>query len=153
MISNNDIDLVLQKACPKTYRGCYSSDMLPRIPFQQVPASLVVNTSSHTLPEGHYVAIHETNTTVYYFDPLGLPSCNPLYSASICNYLARTHKKIISNVVPIQNISSSYCGYFCIAYILFCNKISPNFDKFISLFERSSLHNDEMSLEIIKMLQ
>ena len=153
MISNRDIDSVLTSACPKTYRGCYASDTLPKQPFKTVPASLVVNISKHTIPEGHFVAIHETASAVYYFDPLGISSCSPYYSPSICNFLTRTRKKIISNVVPIQNISSNYCGYFCIAYILFCNKISPNFDKFISLFERSSLHNDEMSLEIIKMLQ
>ena len=153
MISNRNIDSVLKSACPITYKGCYASDTLPKQPFKTVPASLVVNVSKHTIPEGHFVAIHETASTVYYFDPLGIPSCSPFYPPSICNFLARTHKKIISNAFPIQNFSSTYCGYFCIAYIMFCNKISPNFTQFISLFEKSSITNDSMSLEIINMLQ
>ena len=95
MISNRDIDKLLGKLCPTSYKGCFSSDTLPAKPFDKLPASMVINLSKHTEKTGHFVAVYETNEAIGYLDPLGVPACLvPYYPQSVCQFLKRTNKSM-----------------------------------------------------------
>ena len=57
------------------------------------------------------------------------------------------------NEVDIQNMNSSYCGYFCIALILLTQKRGNLFDKsneFINMFSRNTKMNDDILRQYFK---
>ena len=153
MTTNREIDRLLGPSS-YSYHGTYASDFLPRRNFTSFPTSLIINLSKHNIQEaGHYVAVYETHRDIYYFDSFAL---NPsvLNATPVCNLLDRSGKRQHFNVTPIQSVYSDKCAYFCIAFILFFDKISKkSIDNFVKLFHQNTRDNDEIVLEIMKQLK
>ena len=145
-ISNHYIDSVLGRTST-TYRGTYSSDILPRRDFKELPASLVVNLSRHTEKTGHFVAIYEDEQNMYYMDSLGLKPFVP----TLTHFIERSGKQLHYNTTAIQSAKSEYCGFFAMCYILWCEKVGPTLDQFIAMFD-TILNHDALVVHLINKL-
>ena len=83
---------------------------------------------------------------IIYFDSFG----NQNIDKTLEKYLKKHKKQIIFSKKQLQNIFSSHCGFFCIAFIL-CIENNITFDEFLRTFNQKNLYlNDYICIEIIK---
>ena len=88
----------------------------------------------------HWVAIVLTETNCYYFDSFALPIIHP----NICMYLQPHYKNICYLDVRIQDITSNYCGAYCVCFVLHV-KDDVAYDNFIGhYYSNNLLQNDEI---------
>ena len=71
------------------------------------------------------------------------------YDKEIKNVLTRNFKR---NKIPIQNIFSVSCGYFCILYIRL-GSIGFTFSEIESFFDRNTLFNENLLKKLRKILK
>ena len=72
----------------------------------------VVNLENHNQGGSHWTALVMTAKTCLYMDSFGMPP-----PEQILQYLEKKYKKVNYNKIEIQDMDSTYCGYFCIAFL------------------------------------
>lgn len=136
-LTNFQIDDALKKI--KNYHGCFVKDKLPKL----VSGFYVINLNGHS----HWTVLYK-DIEDFYFDPFGFPPP------------AEVEKKIgnyIWNEDHIQDIDTSSCGYYCIAFVKFmASKMNPKekFRTFVSLFSKDVDKNErilDMLLDAIEI--
>ena len=141
-LSNKDIDEILKNYKIK-YNGIFSKDELPN---KLLNGFYVINMQSSKDGHGtHWTALFKINDGYsLYFDAFGFPS--PQDVVDKLHDYDYNHK-------DIQNINSSSCGYYCIAFIKFMNSHSNNpikaFDTFISLFSKDTNKNEQILYDLL----
>ena len=139
ILSNHEIDRIL-KPIP-FFRGTFSADTIPAISSScNCIHAFIVNTASQNKTGEHWVGlVINEQKDCYYFDSFG----NQILNISILHSLRKmgivTYKY---NTKEIQSISSSSCGYFCLALILAWRLKIP-YDAFIALFSEEKQENNE----------
>lgn len=93
------------------FKGVYPCDTIPQIR----EGGLIINTDPHNLRGEHWVAfLRNPDGSGEYFDSFGLPPIIP----EICIYISsNTTRGCIYNSTPVQNVTSSNCGLFCIRFL------------------------------------
>ena len=133
-LSNIDIEEILKSQKIKV--TVYMKDELP---LTLKRGFYVINLQSSTDGSGsHWTALYYNSKHSYYFDPFG--------------FLAPTeveHKlnEYTFNNKQIQNLKSTACGYYCIAFIIFMNKRKNKkvgFIIFIDEFSTNTEKNDKL---------
>ena len=131
----------------KCFKGTFPKDRIPKKIYKKFPISFIFNTDPHNLPGQHWVALFIDKNRAEYLDSFGLrPIC-----CEIQNYLKKYKiKKIKYNSYPLQSISSSTCGAYCILFIkMRCNSFS--FKEFLCIFsKKNTKYNDLLALKILK---
>ena len=141
-LSNKDIDEILKNYKIK-YNGIFSKDELPN---KLLNGFYVINMQSSKDGHGtHWTALFKINDGYsLYWDSFGFPS--PQDVVDKLHDYDYNHK-------DIQNINSSSCGYYCIAFIKFMNSHSNNpikaFDTFISLFSKDTNKNEQILYDLL----
>jgi ABC-type cobalt transport system substrate-binding protein len=136
-LSNFDIERIISQLDLQTvYNGCYSKDQLKELNR----GFYIVNLQSSEDGNGtHWCCLYVVNP-VYsiWFDSFGFPP--PIEIESLLhNY--------DYNRQDIQNIDSSACGYYCIAFIKFMfgkTNVRKAFSTFIKLFNNNTKYNDKI---------
>jgi hypothetical protein len=101
----------------------------------------VVNLQSSTVGNGtHWVAFYYNSKNSFYFDAFGFPA--PVE-------IEQKLKKYKYNEKQIQNLKSTACGYYCIAFILFLygkqnKELETRFGLFIDAFSTDTKINDKL---------
>ena len=127
-----------------SYRGTFSCNTIPY--FSDQNFSVIVNLSKDIEKGSHFISLYFLRTKIIYFDSYGVKSHN-LY---INKYLSQYNKKIIYSKKTIQHITSYFCGFFCILFILFTEN-NVSLEVFLSLFNTENLiSNDKVCIETIK---
>ena len=85
------------------FQGVYAVNMLPKT----CEGMYVINTDDHDQPGEHWVAVYNNE----YFDSFGVPPLDP----RIRDFMGST---IIHNCVPLQQILTNACGFYCVYYLL-----------------------------------
>jgi hypothetical protein len=91
----------------------------------------------------HWTSFYYTPNRTYYFDAYGFPAA------------LEVDKKIrpyIYNTKDLQSYSSTACGFYCIAFILFMNSNKNKLDgfmKFINLFSNNTKENDKILYNLL----
>ena len=141
-LSNNDIDEILKNYNIK-YNGIYSKD---RLPNKLLNGFYIINMQSSKAGNGtHWISLYKINDGYsLYFDAFGFPAPEEIiHKLHAYDY---NHK-------DIQNINSSSCGYYCIAFVKFMNSHSNNpkkaFDTFVSLFSNDTNKNEDILYNIL----
>lgn len=125
------------------YLGTKSLDKLPKI--RKYPSCLIVNNQSSKRPGEHWVAIYyDKNKYGEFFDSFGM---NPTFY-KLNSYLKSSSSKFRFNTKVLQTQSSSYCGFYCILFLLFKAR-GYSLEKFISLF-KNPYKNDKLLNELIE---
>ena len=143
-ISNVYIDKLMEKIS-RSFRGTFSIDNIPV--FEDDVFSVIINLSKQNEIGTHFIAVYVLENKIIYFDSFG----NQLNNSSLKKYLKKYKKPIILSKIQIQNLLSSHCGFFCIAFIL-CIENGITLDDFLKKFYRKKLHlNDYICVKIIKI--
>ena len=143
-ISNVYIDKQMEKIS-RSFRGTFSIDNIPV--FEDDVFSVIINLSKQNEIGTHFIAVYVLENKIIYFDSFG----NQLNNSSLKRYLKKYKKPIILSKIQIQNLLSSHCGFFCIAFIL-CIENGITLDDFLKKFYRKKLHlNDYICVKIIKI--
>lgn len=139
MLTNVYIEKIFKKL--PGFLGVFSSDNIKRMKNNN---SLIINFDKMSEPGSHFVAVFKKNNICYYFDSLNLG----FVPTDIAGYLV-LEDKIINLSSNIQNINSSYCGFYCILFILSMNiseKYWINIDK---KFQKQKIENDKICINLI----
>ena len=143
-ISNVYIDKLMEKIS-RSFNGTFSIDNIPV--FDDDVFSIIINLSKQNEIGTHFIAVYVLENKIIYFDSFG----NQLNNSSLKRYLKKYKKPIIFSKIQIQNLLSSHCGFFCIAFIL-CIENGITLDDFLKKFYRKKLHlNDYICVKIIKI--
>ena len=123
------------------FLGCFAIDCLPPFPTE-FPKTMIINTDYKSGPGEHWVAVILLKYECIYFDSFGLG----VVESEILDYLKCYYKTCIRSNICIQDISSTKCGAFCVAFILSVrNKM--NYNKFIGHFNALLLIQNDIILK------
>ena len=132
-LTNNTINDILYKLIDK-YDGCYMTDQGK---FIKNDKYYVYNLNNSSQKGSHWVGIYKNNKKSYYFDTFGF-----VCDKEIEKYI----KPYKYNKYQIQDINSTSCGYYCIAFIIFMNYNNNDFDNFIKMFNKENYKLNEFIL-------
>jgi len=118
--------------------------MKDELPSKLTKGFYVINLQSSTEGNGtHWVALYYNPVCSYYFDAFGFIA--PL---EIQNKI----KPYAYNDKHIQDLNSSSCGYYCIAFIAFLyekHDIEKLYRVFINFFSNDTNKNDEILYKLL----
>lgn len=133
-LSNIDIEEILKSQKIKV--TVYMKDELP---LTLKRGFYVINLQSSTVGSGtHWTALYYNSKHSYYFDPFGFIA--PTEVEQKLNEYTFNNKQI-------QNLKSTACGYYCIAFIIFMSKRKNKkvgFIIFIDEFSTNTEKNDKL---------
>jgi len=133
-LSNIDIEEILKSQKIKV--TVYMKDELP---LTLKRGFYVINLQSSTVGSGtHWTALYYNSKHSYYFDPFGFIA--PTEVEQKLNEYTFNNKQI-------QNLKSTACGYYCIAFIIFMNKRKNKklgFIIFVDEFSTDTKKNDKL---------
>jgi len=145
-LSNFDIiDIIKQLQLDYCFGGVYSKDQLP--PSQELIRTkfYIVNMQDHDEGEGtHWVVFYYNKPlTSIYFDSFGFPPPEDVEEVI---------KEYIYNDEDIQDLESTACGYFCIAFIKFLHDKQDKqeaYKAFVKIFKLDTSQNDRILQKLI----
>ena len=121
--------------------------MKNELPTKPKEGCYIVNMQSSTDGSGtHWVAFFFFKNICYYFDSFGAPP-----PVEIINFIKKEKgSHLLFNNYIIQNIKSSNCGYFSLAFLLYmyANRQKSNlkevFNEFVNNFADDTTKNDDI---------
>ena len=135
-LSNIDIEEILKSQGIKI-KGIFMKDELPS---KLKTGFYVINLASEKSHNGgtHWTALYYDSKHSYYFDPFG--------------FLAPTEveqklNRYTFNNKQIQNLKSTACGYYCVAFIIFMSERKNKkigFKIFVDEFSTNTKKNDKL---------
>ena len=143
VLSTSDIDQFFSSF--EVYKGTCSSDT---IPIKQIshPQAFIINTAENIAPGEHWMGLIIEGKNCWFFNSYG----EKIKNHHILNTLKNVGcKSYLYNSIPIQAISSSNCGYFCIAFILSYIRKVP-YDMFLNNFSLDTGLNNEICYRLIR---
>jgi hypothetical protein len=123
------------------FLGCFALDCLPPFPTE-FPKTMIINTDYKSGPGEHWVAVILLKYECIYFDSFGLG----VVESEILNYLKCYYKSCIRSNICIQDVTSTKCGAFCVAFLLSV-KNKMNYNKFIGHFNAPLLIQNDIILK------
>lgn len=140
-LSNFDmLEILDKKNLP--INGIYSKDRLPSLK----KGFYIINIQNSDEGSGtHWTCLYYNNDDSLYFDSFGFAA--PME--------VQQHLRNYSyNDKQVQNIDSTACGYYCIAFIQYLhdkkNK-NKSFETFLNIFKTNQLYNDVILKNITKI--
>lgn len=132
LLTNSDIDSLMKRHHLK-YNGCYFHDDFP-----EKDGWFVLNMDKSGTQGTHWVSCLKTKGTSIYFDSFGI--CPQIHVAEFL-------KNYIYNTTQIQDEHSTHCGYFCVAFIKYCQRhqkepIMQMVKEFVAQFDNNLVNND-----------
>ena len=98
----------------------------------------VMNLENHNQHGSHWTALVMNKKNCLYMDSFGMPPPEKVFQ-----YLEKKYKKVNYNKMEIQDIDSSHCGYFCIAFLKYMGENKKGTLKgFQHIFSRNTKKND-----------
>ena len=135
--TSNNIEYLLQNV--DHFLGCFPLDGLPPFP-PTLPKSMIINTQPSSHPGEHWVALVLTETKCYYFDSFALPRA----PANIEMYVEPYYNTITYLEIPIQDITSNFCGAYCVSFVLHVKDDLTYEQFFPHYYSDNLLENDEI---------
>jgi hypothetical protein len=128
-LSNKDLDQLVKYYKIKKYHGCFVDD---RMPSKLSNGFYIINLDGNS----HWTCLLKDGKKYFYFDSYGFLASEEI-EEQIGEYIYSTDQ--------LQNMNSSSCGYFCIAWMHYMqsrkNKESA-FADFLSLFTKDTKKNE-----------
>ena len=92
------------------------------------------------------MAVSLKNNDVLYFDSFGLPCENK----DILTFIYSVNNKYQYNALQIQHLTSNYCGFYCLAFVMQQDKGNQKIEKFLQMFNANNkLENDDIVVKYI----
>ena len=146
MVSN----IYLNDVCKylNNYQGTYSCDGIKKPDLTNNISTYIFNLSKLNAKGSHFVAIQINSKAkkVIYFDSFGFPCTNN----DILSFIYSVNKKYEYNTKQIQPFGSSYCGIYCLAFVMYHDSNNKNFINFLKMFNSDKLiKNDNIAVNYI----
>jgi len=128
-LTNGEIDELVESYNIKKYHGCYVDDKLPN---KLRNGYYVINLNGHS----HWCCLLKDGKNYFYFDSYGFPASHEV-EEQIGEYIYSTNQ--------IQNMNSSSCGYFCVAFMGWMEKNKNKklaYSNFLKLFSEDTINNE-----------
>ena len=149
-VTNHFLSFILDKYfVVQDFKGVFSSNNVDCKIASLPKFSIICNLSEYGEYGSHFVTIIAFKDFLFYIDPLGIPC----FVQSLCEFLKLCNRKIFYNTKPIQNINDSYCGLYCLLFVLyydsrckysgkltFYSETEKNAKKCISMIKKLILH-------------
>lgn len=146
-LTNKYVEDFGKKHC-ENFIGVFPCNIHPKLDRNTDNFSIIFNESKHNENGSHFVAIYANKNIIYYFDSLGL-KCENEY---ILKFIQSFRKTLLQNNLQIQSYNSIFCGYFCLAFIIFISsqKSINELKKFYDIFNVKNLKlNDKIVSELL----
>lgn len=124
--------------------GVFSSDHIPLLTEKN--SSLILNFDERIDPGSHFIAIFKSfDNKCYYFDPLQLN----FLPSKIGEYLYK-YNSVYDLSKKSQSFESTYCGFYCILFII-CLNIGKKYweQNIVPVFKSRSKLNDKICIDLI----
>jgi hypothetical protein len=114
-LTNVYVEKLGKKLFRNKFLGVYPADILPKNSNKNKCCSIIFNTGNSNTVGEHFVAFYWTKSEIHYFDSFG----EKLKNKNIKKFLKHfpNHSKIY-NCKKIQADNSTFCGFFCLAYLM-----------------------------------
>ena len=135
-LSDTELQELVQHYNIKNYHGSYIDNRMPR---KLKNGYYSINLNGHS----HWTCLFKDGKDFYYFDSFGFPASEEVEEL-IGEY--------IYSDVQLQNMNSSSCGYYCIAFMLYLQQHKDKksaFAKFLSLFTKDTKNNELILDELL----
>lgn len=113
-------DLLKNNLKVKNFRDVYSADTVPKTLLHHKNEDMltcIVNLSKASDFGSHFVALTVGSKSITVHDSLSLPL--DIISPFFYKCLSKTKKKLEYSIdFPIQQLDSSFCGFYCIYFVL-----------------------------------
>ena len=142
----NELDIlnIITKFKSTKFLGVFACDEIANIRNE---GCLIVNTDPSYQKGTHWISVIIKNKCVYYFDPLNMSFW--FTDANISNFLKIQRKDLFINNVPIQTLSSPYCGQHCVVFCYLMLMKNISFRHFLEIFSPLNIEQREkLSLEL-----
>lgn len=146
-LSNDFVAKVCSKLFGKNFLGVFPCDIQPETRGLR-RFSIIFNTGDSTTTGEHFVALYRENKKLFYFDSYGKKPEDKNVIEFINN---QENKQLICWKKKIQHDKSIYCGFFCIAFLLYKYRKISNFCHIFSL-KNTHLNNKKVVNFITKNL-
>ena len=135
-LTNGELDELVEHHKIKNYHGCFIDDKLPN---KLHNGYYIINLNGHS----HWCCLLKDGKKYFYFDSYGFPASEEV-EEQIGEYIYSSNQ--------LQNMNSSSCGYFCIAWMLYLdsrkNKESA-FADFLKLWTEDTKNNEFVLHELL----
>lgn len=150
-ISNIYIEELLRPLTTK-FIGVFSANNLPKNLIGKKHFSLICNHDNIGEAGSHFISIFHYGFFLLYIDSFGQPCAID----DIQNFLLSFQLPVFYNSRQVQSINSSFCGFFCILFVLYFDQLF-NFAVFPSKLFFNSVNlsvNDMLCIDhILKLLK
>lgn len=142
-LTNDYLESTCKKIIGPSFIGVYPCDVHPKV--RKKKFSVIFNTGDQYSTGEHFVALSISNKKVFYFDPFGEKPTNH----DILSFISKLNLALAWNTKKIQHESSSFCGFYCLAYLYSVKKKIP-YSRFKNLFRTHDLKKNDKT--VIKFL-
>ena len=145
-LTNHDLENFCKKILGNSFLGVYPSDAQPLTFKKRDNVSVIFNLSPHNETGSHFVAVFKKNKKIFYFDSFG----KILKNKHLLKFLKPLTLTLYCNMKSIQSKKSNFCGLFCLAFLIVCQKNKKTISQFQKMFtENLKKKNDAKVLNII----
>jgi len=125
----------VEKLCKKIlinqkFYGVYPCDIQPKLSKKNKIFSIIFNTGDSSTPGEHFIALYFTPRSVFYFDSFGKKPLDQNIKLFINRNIDR--RKLVCFDRKIQSDHSSFCGFFCTAFLLSKDRKITAFNRYFS---------------------
>ena len=146
-ITNGYVEKLGKKILDKYFVGVFPCDLHPVL-GKKKKMSLIFNLSKHNSDGSHFIAIYTNKNHIIYFDSFG-KKCSNKYILKFINK-NKKNRPIIYNRKNIQSSNSSFCGFFCLAFIL-SQKLNIPLKTHVKMYNSKNLMlNDKIVIDYIE---
>jgi hypothetical protein len=128
-LTDKEIDTLAKHYNIKNYHGCFIDDKLPT---RLSNGFYIINLNGHS----HWTCLLKDGKNYFYFDSYGFPASEEV-EEQIGEYIYSTNQ--------FQNINSSSCGFFCVAFMKNMDNRRDKksaYEDFLKLFSENTKNNE-----------
>jgi len=134
----------LSRYCLTNFKKVIPCDYIQRYKLK-TNDQFIINLSDSSTNGSHFVALSIKEKHCIYFDSFGF-ECKNSY---ITKKLKKCKKQIIYSKTQVQGITSLFCGFYCLAYLISDEK-GTSLNNFLNNFEYNNLEkNDKICMDYI----
>jgi len=128
-LTDKEVDELAKHYNIKNYHGCFIDD---KMPTKLSNGFYVINLNGHS----HWTCLLKDGKNYFYFDSYGFPASEEV-EEQIGEYIYST--------IQFQNINSSSCGFFCVAFMKNMDNRRDKksaYEDFLKLFSENTKNNE-----------
>ena len=142
-LSNAYVENIFKKIIGSSFIGVYPCDIHPIIKLKHF--SIIFNTGDSSTKGEHFIAIFTNRNSFFYFDSFGKKNTDKNVQVFIEKHAKK--KKMYISKQKIQHDNSSFCGFYCIAFLISKYRKLKNFRESFSKY--GLMKNDENVVQFI----